>query len=211
VALSDDLKALEELHSKGRLTDQEFTAAKSAAIANATGTVSQPAAAPAPAVSPAPAVRKKSSPWRRIVLAVILLALVWVYVQSRLTQPAATVFKEVVHMPMDLRTETFTIPARGWKAVAIQVPYNGSLTIEAQVLGRGNAMEMFLTDESGVDKLKTTEQGTYIGGFYAVKGSSFQHTARMNQGTYYFVVRDRHFGILSATASDVSLKARVDP
>jgi len=211
MTLSDDLKALEELHSKGRLTDQEFTAAKSAAITNATGTIPQAAAAPTPAVSPAPVVKKKSSPWPRMVLGLILLAMLWVYIQSRLTQPAATVFKEVVHMPMDLRTETFTIPARGWKAVAIEVPYNGSLTIEAQVLGRGNAMEMFLTDDNGVDKLKSTGQGTYIGGFYAVKGSSFQHTARMNQGTYYFVVRDQHFGILSATSSDVSLKARVDP
>jgi hypothetical protein len=210
MALSDDLKALEELHSKGRLTDQEFTAAKSAAIANATGAVSH-AAAPAPAVSLAPEAKKKSPSWRRIVLGLILLAFVWVYIQSRLTQPAATVFKEVVHMPVDVRAETFTIPARGWKAMAIEVPYNGSLTIEAQVLGRGNAMEMFLTDNSGVEKLKSTGQETYIGGFYAIKGSSFQHTARMNQGTYYFVVRDRHFGILSATASDVSLKARVDP
>jgi len=211
MALSDDLKALEELHSKGRLTDQEFSAAKSAAIANATGTTPQAAAAPAPATSAPPAAGKKASPWPRIVLALILLAVGWVYIQSNLTRPAATVFKEVVHMPIDLRTETFTVPARGWKAIAIDVPYNGSLTIEAQVLGSGNAMEMFLTDQSGIDKLKATGQGTYINGFYAVKGSSFQHTARMSQGTYFFVVHDRHFGILSATASDVSLKARVDP
>jgi hypothetical protein len=135
VALSDDLKALEELHSKGRLTDQEFTAAKSAAIANASGAVAQASAAPAPAIAPSPATKKKSSPWPRIVLALVFLVLVWVYVQSRLTQPAATVFKEIVHMPVDVRTETFTVPARGWQAVAIDVPYNGSLTIEAQVLG----------------------------------------------------------------------------
>jgi hypothetical protein len=151
MGLSDDLKAIEELHSKGRLTDQEFGAAKAAAIANATGSATGAASATAPAVSPAPKVdKKKSSPVGRIILALIGVALIWVYIQSRLTQPAATLIKEVVHMPVDLRTETFTIAARGWKAVSVQVPYNRSLTIEAQVLGRGNAMEMFFTHQSGV-------------------------------------------------------------
>jgi len=205
MALSDDLKSLEELHTRGRLTDQEFTAAKATAIANA-GAVPQNTTV----VTPAPTVVKKSS-WRAFLLVFIGVVLIWVYLQSRLTQPAANILKEVVHMPMDLSTETFTIPARGWKGIVIQVPYSGSLTIEAQVLGRGNAMEMFLTDQSGIDKLKSTEQATYLGGFYAAKGSSFQHTARMNQGQYFFVVRDAHFGIFSATASDVSLKARVEP
>lgn len=135
MALSDDLKALEELHSKGRLTDQEFTAAKAAAIANATGTATGAATATAPAMSPAPkAEKRKSSPLGRVIWALIGVALIWVYIQSRLTQPAATLFKEVVHMPVDLRTETFTIPARGWKAVGIQVPYNGSLVPNAELV-----------------------------------------------------------------------------
>ena len=64
MAFTDDLKALEELHSKGRLTDQEFAAAKAAAIATAT-TPSQTAAAAAPAISPTPADKKKASPWPR--------------------------------------------------------------------------------------------------------------------------------------------------
>lgn len=131
--------------------------------------------------------------------------------QPRLNQPAVNTFKGAVRMPVVLRTETFTIPARGWKSTAFQIPYTGSLTVEVQVLGRGNAMEMFLTDQSGVEKLQSTGEGTYIGGFYAVKASSFQHTEQMNEGTYYFVIRDKHFGILSANTSDVSLKARIDP
>jgi hypothetical protein len=112
---------------------------------------------------------------------------------------------------MDVRAETFSVPARGWQAISVSVPYDGSLTIDAQVLGRGNAMEMFLTDAAGVEKLKSTGRGTYFGGFYATQSSSFQHTARMTQGQYFFVVRDKHLGIFSATASDVSLKAKVDP
>jgi hypothetical protein len=212
MSLSDDLKALEELHTKGRLTDEEFAAAKSAAITNASRPLpTATATAPAPAISPAVSANKKTSALPRLLLGILLLTLLWAYLQPRLSRPATTVLKEVVHMPVDLRTETFTIPARGWKAIAIEVPYSGSLTINAEVLGRGNAMEMFLTDRSGIEKLQSGGQSTYLGGFYAVKGSSFQHTERMNQGQYFFVVRDRHFGILSASSSDVSLKARIDP
>src|SRR5450432_996670 len=103
MALSDDLKSFEELHSRGRLTDQEFTAAKATAIANAGAVPQNPAVA-----QPAPKAAKKS-PWRPFLLVLIGVVLIWVYIQSRLTQPAANLLKEVVHMPMDLSTETFTI------------------------------------------------------------------------------------------------------
>jgi ABC-type phosphate/phosphonate transport system permease subunit len=210
MALTDDLKSLEELHAKGKLSDQEFAAAKAAAISSA-GTAGQYAAAPQRAIAPTDQKQKKPSTFGRLLFVAILAVILWVYFQGHLTKPAATIIKEAVHMPVELRNETFTVAARGSKAIEIQVPYNGSLTINAHVLGNGNAMEMFLTNQSGLEKLQATNQGTYLGGFYAVKASSFQHTERMNQGPYYFVVRDRHFGILSATASDVSLDARVDP
>lgn len=213
MALADDLKSLEELHAKGKLTDQEFGTAKAAAIQNASGSAQSTAAAAAPTTSSPtqPKPEKKSSSFGRLMLLVLLIVLAWIYFQSRIDKPAGTLLKEVTHMPVDLRTETFSVPARSWKAIGIQVPYNGSLTVNVQVLGNGNAMEMFLTNEAGIEKLKSTKEATYLSGFYAVKASTFQHTERISQGSYYFVVRDRHLGILSASASDVSLNARIDP
>src|SRR5262249_8970543 len=141
----------------------------------------------------------------------VVVALAWIFIQQNTgNKSASTQIKEALRMPMDLKQDTFGIPAASWKAIGIQTPYDGSLTVTVQVT-RGNAMEMFLTDSAGLEQLKSNGQGTYIGGFYSVKGTSFQHSERMRQGVYYFVVRDRSLGILSASSSDVTLKARIDP
>jgi len=114
-------------------------------------------------------------------------------------------------MPVDLTNEVENLPASSWRAVPIQLPYDGSLTISVQVV-RGNPIEMFLTDSNNVEKLRSGEtRASPYGGFYAVKATMFQHTERLSQGTYYVVLRDNILGILSYSASDVSLRARIEP
>jgi hypothetical protein len=216
MGMVDDLKSLEELHAKGRLTDEEFASAKAAIISG------KPSFAPpgSPAVT-GNQVKESSAPKRkptslgrvvRITIGVaVLLCLAWVYVQQETGHiPVTTALKVAARMPLDLRDETFGIPASSWKGISITVPYDGSLTVSMQV-SRGNPMEVFLTDGSGIQQLKATRQCKYIGSFYSTKGTSFQHTERIGQGVYYLVVRDNSLGILSASSSDISIKAHVDP
>jgi hypothetical protein len=72
----------------------------------------------------------------------------------------------------------------------LKFPITSPLRLTVQVT-RGNPVEMFLTDSNKVEKLKTGDRrATYCGAFYAVKTTTFQHTERLTQGTYFFVIRD---------------------
>ena len=70
-------------------------------------------------------------------------------------------------------------------------------------------MTMMLTDDKGIQRLKTHRAGSYLGEFYAPKATVFQHTGQVKQGTYFFVVRDKHIGNVSSS-SDVSVKALIE-
>ena len=114
-------------------------------------------------------------------------------------------------MPVDLTNEVENLPASLWKAVPIEVPYDGTLTVSMQVQ-RGNPIEVFVTDNNNVQGLKSgNRRASHYGEFYAAKAMTFQHAERFNQGTYFIVMRDNTLGILSASTSDISLKVRVEP
>jgi hypothetical protein len=198
MALAEDLKSLEEMREKGTLTSKEFAAAKSVAING--GHSVRGGVAP-----------KKigTSTVSKVVVGVLLLLLGVVWFAS--VDSPTHLLKSAAHMPMDLTNEVENVRVHSWRGVALTVPYTGSLTVSAQV-ERGNPIQMFLTDGSGVDKLKAGDRAaTYIGAFYAPQARTFQHTERVNQGTYYLVLRDSSLGILSSSASDVSLKVQLAP
>jgi len=161
------------------------------------------------AAVPAPAPRKVNSyTGVKLLILVLMLGALW-WILSQAGKPA-DVIKTVVHLPIDLTNAVENVHAHSWWAVPIQVPYDGSLTITAQVQ-RGNAIQMYLTNAAGLETLKTDGQNTYLGGFLAPEARTFQHTERIIQGTYYFVLRDNSLGILSANSSDVAVKARIEP
>jgi hypothetical protein len=198
MALTEELQSLEEMRAKGTLTSDEFTAAKAAAISNS-------------GQSGRAEVRKKasSSAAAKVVVLIFLLGVIW-FIATKVGKPTE-LLKSAAHMPMDLTNEVENLHANSWRAVPLTIPYTGFLTVSAHV-ERGNPIQMFLTDSTGVDKLKAGERAlTYIGGFYAPQASTFQHTDRINQGTYYLVMRDNSLGILSSTASDISLKVQLAP
>ena len=118
--------------------------------------------------------------------------------------------KTAARLPIDLTNEVESVRANSWRAVSIQIPYSGSLTISAHVQ-RGNPMMMYLTDIDGLEKLKAGNQNTYLNNFYAPQASTFQHTGRVNQGAYYLVLRDKSLGILSSSSSDVTVKVHIEP
>ena len=47
--------------------------------------------------------------------------------------------------------------------------------------------------------------------FSATKSKTYRRESQLAEGSYYLVMRDTSFGILSASASDVSVKAQLNP
>jgi len=208
MGITEELKSLEEMNTKGTLTNEEFAAAKAAAISKYGQSASTQPASKAPE-----APEKKSTAGRVLLFVFILVVLgVWYAAQHNVSgTTTSAALKAAARMPVDLTNEVENLPASSWRAVPIQLPYDGSLTISVQVV-RGNPIEMFLTDSNNVEKLRSGEtRASPYGGFYAVKATTFQHTERLSRGTYHVVLRDNTLGFLSYSASDVSLKARIEP
>jgi hypothetical protein len=66
------------------------------------------------------------------------------------------------------------------------------------------------------DQLEKIKKADWInvqvyGDFSATKTKTYNRSARLNQGIYYLVLRDTSLGILSAHASDISVKAELKP
>jgi hypothetical protein len=111
--------------------------------------------------------------------------------------------------PINLANEVETVATNSWTAMPIEIPYKCSLAISADVV-RGNSLTMMLTNSKGIQRLKTHKSGSYVGEFYAPHTITFRHTGRVNQGTYYFVMRDKHLGE-PFSSSDISVKASIEP
>jgi hypothetical protein len=184
---------------------------------------SQPISAePQSAKGPAPATRGPQAagfapempPGRRIAKTIrraamlMLLEIYWL-VFSLAGKPAGLV-NAAAHLPVDLTSEVDSVAVHSWRAVPIQIPYTGFLTISAHVQ-RGNSMTMMLTDGNGLQKLKNHKWGSYLGEFYAPHTADFHHTGRVHQGVCYFVIRDKHVENDSPSSSEVSIKARIEP
>ena len=121
MGLAEDLKALQELREKGELTESAYAAARDAAVRkHAAPTASHTSG-------------RRMHP-RTIVLLVILLsllALVWYNAGTRnTTQMIAT----AVHAPITLTDEVENLPVSSWKAVALNLPYGGTVEVNLQVV-----------------------------------------------------------------------------
>jgi hypothetical protein len=104
------------------------------------------------------------------------------------------------------------LPAASWKAIPMTLPYTGNVEVTLSVV-RGNPLDVFMTAS---DQLETMKQGEWNNvrvytDFNASKTKAFRRTAYLQQGSYYLVMRDTSLGILSSRASDVSLRARLNP
>ena len=144
----------------------------------------------------------------RLVATLMLLETYWLFF-SHAGKPAGLV-SAATHLPVNLASEVDSVAVHSWRAVPIQIPYTGSLTISAHVQ-RGNSMTMMLTDGNGLQKLKNHKWGSYLGEFYAPHTADFHHTGRVHPGVYYFVIRDKHVETDSPSLSDVSIEARIEP
>jgi hypothetical protein len=204
MGLSDELTILQDLHEKGKLTDQEFAAAKAATLQKHGGT----SAAGAPAAN-----AKLGFKWSRLALLLVVVFIAWVFMRQKFGNKGTNqVIAAVVHTPIEVKNEVENLPASSWKAVAFNLPYSGSVDVNLEVV-TGNPVDVYVTTPDQLEAMKK-EQWTHVTvytDFNATKTKTYRRSARLGQGAYYLVLRDTSLGILSSSASDVSLKIQLNP
>jgi len=199
MGLSDELTTLQELHEKGKLTDQEFVAAKAA-------TLQKYGRRPAASVRP-------GFKWSRLALLLVLVFIVWVFTRQILGNKATNqIIATAIHTPLEVKNEVENLPASSWKAVALNLPYSGAVDVNLRVVS-GNPVDVFVTtpDQLAAMKKEQWNQVQVYSDFSATKTKTYRRSAQLGQGAYYLVLRDTSLGILSSSASDVSVKVQLNP
>jgi hypothetical protein len=198
MALADELKTLQELHETGKLSDQEFADAK---IATLKMKESDENRVPRPFLS--------GSVKALLVIFLFILGLAWYNAGARkTTQLIAT----AVHAPITLKDEVENVPANSWRAVGLDLPYSGTVDVNLQVV-QGNPVDIFVVTLDQLDTMKKEDWKNVkvYTDFNATKTKTYRRTSQLGQGSYYFVMRDTSLGILSARASDISVKVQLNP
>jgi hypothetical protein len=111
-----------------------------------------------------------------------------------------------------LKNEVQNLPASSWKGIALTVPYSGMVEVNLQVVS-GNPIDVFLTTSDQLETMKKEQwsQVQAYPNFNAAKTKLYRRAVRLEQGSYYLVLRDTSLGILSASASDISVKVQLNP
>jgi len=199
MGLAEDLKALQELREKGELTEAAYIAARDAAIGKHAG----------------PTASRRLGRFigfRAIPFLIILLALLGVVWYNAGTRNTTQLIATAVHAPITLKDEVQNIPAASWKAVALNLPYSGTVNVSLEVV-RGNPVDVFMTTSNQLETMKK-EDWTNVQvypDFNATKTKTYRRMGQLGQGSYYLVMRDTSLGILSSSASDISVKAQLNP
>jgi len=202
MGLTEDLKGLQELHDKGKLSDEEFAKAKAAVLIQHQTTLP---------VSTARAIGRGIG-FRLAPLLLLLLLVLGVFWYQQGNRATRQMLATAVHAPVTLKDDVENLPAASWRAVAVNLPYSGSLDVNLEVV-RGNPLDVFLTTPDQLDLVKKGQwqQVRVYTDFSAAKTRTYRRTSRLNQGEYFLVLRDSSLGILSQSASDVSVKAQLNP
>ncbi len=197
MGLPEELQALQDLHEKGKLTDKEFADAKVATLNKY--------------LEPTPAGRSSSSSIRPLtaMLLAILLLLVGLGWYNAGPERTTQVIASAAHAPITLQDEVQNLPASSWKAVALDLPYSGTVNVNLEVV-RGNPVDVFLTTPDQLEPMKEEQwnQVRIYTDFNASQTKTYERIARLTQGNYFLVLRDTSLG---TSASDVSVKVQLNP
>lgn len=199
MALADELRTLDELHEKGKLTDQEYADAKSATLKNQ-----------GPASEQGKRVPLMSWPFKALLVILFIIVVIGWYKEG--TRKTTQMVASAVHAPMTLKDEVENVPANSWKAVGVDVPYSGTVDLSLQVL-QGNPVDVFVVPSDQMETMKKEDWNNLkvYSDFNATKTKTFRRTGELGQGSYYFVLRDTSSGTPSSHASDISLKVQLSP
>jgi len=117
-----------------------------------------------------------------------------------------------VHAPIELKNEVENLTAASWKGIALNLPYSGTATVNLDVVS-GNPVDVFLITPDQIDVIKKEQwsQVQVYPDFNATKTKTYRRSGQLKQGAYFLIVRDTSLGILSASASDVSVKMQLNP
>jgi hypothetical protein len=201
MGLAEDLKALQELRDKGELSESAYTAARDAAVGKA-GSQLVAAAKTKPIISK----------FTKLFLAAVILLVGFSFFINIYVNATKNQSTNLFHQSETVTDQIENVPAASWKAINYNFPTGGKVEVTAKVVN-GNPVDIFLIPADQMDTLKKSGWGnvkTY-GNFNATKTMAYHRTAQLGQGSYYLVLRDTSLGILSARASDVSVKTVLTP
>src|SRR4051812_22413056 len=82
--------------------------------------------------------------FRIVVIVAILLGAVWLLIRFTAGEKAANrVAATVLQRPIELVNTAENLPAKSFKAMPIELPYTGTLTIQARIT-KGNDIDIYL-------------------------------------------------------------------
>jgi hypothetical protein len=200
MGVAEDLKTLQELHGEGSLTDQEYANAKNATLTNQ--------ASPTAKNTPARYWTRRTTVLL-VIFVMFIIGCMW-YVNG--IKGTNNILAAAVHAPTTMTDEVENLPAHSMKGIGFNVPYDCSVGITIEV-AHGNPIDLFLIDASqlGAAQRSAGRGVQSYADFNATKATSYSRTARLKEGSYYLMMRDRSLGIFSASASDVSVKIQLNP
>lgn len=199
MAIADELKTLQDLHEKGTLTDSEYSAAKATTLG-----------AEVQQRGPSKTDHSLSKGFVRLLfLSLVILGLIWYRTGTKQT---AQLLATAVHAPIQLLSEVQNVPANSWKAIPFTTTYSGTVEINLRVV-RGNPMDVLVVDTTQLEHIKAADSKDVLSytDFNAQKTQLYDRTGQLQQGTYYLVLRDTSLGILSSSASDISIAIQLKP
>ncbi|MGH9679392.1 MAG: hypothetical protein ACRD4Y_05545 [Candidatus Acidiferrales bacterium] len=118
------------------------------------------------------------------------------------------------HQPVTLADEMEHLPAPAWKAIPLNLPSDGTMTIDLKVV-RGDSIDAYLTTPDQLDKTVKAEMGnrkqSISGIVNALETKALRRTIPMKQGAYYLIVCDMSIDTIAAPASLISVKVQLNP
>ena len=158
-----------------------------------------------------PLIRPQKSIGRKIAIGLLVCVLGYLALARIVGTDNADKFVAVVtKSPLTLENAIENVPAHSWKAIAISLPYDGTLQIEMSVQ-KGNDLDVDLIPIAELENYKNDVQYSYIQNFTASTAQTYSRSGNLNAGQYYFVIRDKTLGILSSSSSDVKVFIKLNP
>jgi hypothetical protein len=199
MSLADELNTLQDLHEKGKLTDQEFADAKSATLIK----------------QKQESERRKRLPlmsWPFKSLLGLLIVILGIGLYRAGTRKTTRMIATAFHARITLKDEVDNLSANSWKVVGLDLPYSGAVDVNLQVV-QGNPVDVFVVPSDQLDTMKREDWSNVkvYSDFNATKTKTFRRTGQLGQGSYYLVMRDTSLGIPVSRASDISVKVQLSP